>query len=550
MSPTVELEKRQSFTEQLYESPYSAGLYLQRADCHEALGFPDLAAGDAYKALLLLDDAGDESGEYHKQSYQAIQAEAQKDVHLVEELAKSELKSDKEVKIQNLIQAYKTRSYRSLARNLEKCGCLKSAFDFCSRGLKLNPDDLTLQSQTAAILQRNRRTQLRKNSSWDESTFDPKNELPDESTVRRELYPWNNHEPDRFSSASLALLNSEMSKVAPQCCVRVVTLPLLTESGSTVAESSVRQLGMFAKEDIAPGSIVLHESSLLTANNRLHDPLCDACSSDLPSISTTESLFACPDCDDTVFCSARCFEAAMSSYHPSTCGKDLDFIGRETGPQDTVNALYLLLLSRTMALAETQDVHPLELTETKYIWGDFTLPDSTYVFSSSASAFTASRHLPFSFTYNILSPLHVLEKMDIDIFAELMRYDVWVFNTLYAKFRGTASARVSPRDGRPEVCAVHPMWCLANHSCAPNVRWEWGGNVKFIARDAQNSVRWGPSKDAWDAERWHGGIKKGEEVLNHYCDVELELTARREWAMGPLGGICMCERCKWEEKQE
>ncbi|KAK5011410.1 hypothetical protein LTR39_004522, partial [Cryomyces antarcticus] len=46
------------------------------------------------------------------------------------------------------------------------------------------------------------------------------------------------------------------------------------------------------------------------------------------------------------------------------------------------------------------------------------------------------------------------------------------------------------------------------------------------------------------------GIKKGEEVLNHYCDIDLPLKERREWASGSLGGLCMCERCVWEEAQE
>lgn len=31
------------------------------------------------------------------------------------------------------------------------------------------------------------------------------------------------------------------------------------------------------------------------------------------------------------------------------------------------------------------------------------------------------------------------------------------------------------------------------------------------------------------------GIPEGEEVLNHYCDVELDVRQRREWAVGTLG---------------
>lgn len=47
-----------------------------------------------------------------------------------------------------------------------------------------------------------------------------------------------------------------------------------------------------------------------------------------------------------------------------------------------------------------------------------------------------------------------------------------------------------------------------------------------------------------------GGIKAGEEVLNHYCDIDLKVQARREWAKGSLGGWCMCQRCRVEAAQE
>ena len=45
-------------------------------------------------------------------------------------------------------------------------------------------------------------------------------------------------------------------------------------------------------------------------------------------------------------------------------------------------------------------------------------------------------------------------------------------------------------------------------------------------------------------------VVRGEEVLGHYCDVELSVQDRREWAQGALGGFCMCERCVWEAALE
>ena len=41
-------------------------------------------------------------------------------------------------------------------------------------------------------------------------------------------------------------------------------------------------------------------------------------------------------------------------------------------------------------------------------------------------------------------------------------------------------------------------------------------------------------------------IRKGEEILNHYCDIGIDVRDRREWAVGALGGLCRCARCQWE----
>lgn len=52
-------------------------------------------------------------------------------------------------------------------------------------------------------------------------------DYPDKGSVRRELYPWNSYEPDRFSPDVLQFLNEEMAQIAPKLEVRVVELPLL-----------------------------------------------------------------------------------------------------------------------------------------------------------------------------------------------------------------------------------------------------------------------------------------------------------------------------------
>ncbi|KAL8704990.1 MAG: hypothetical protein Q9201_001887 [Fulgogasparrea decipioides] len=507
-SPSNLLDERDVLTRQLFERPYSSFTYIERAWCYEELGYPDLAVGDAYRALLLTDELSDDSGEYHEGALETFC----EDIRL----------------------------------RLNGSGSLEF-----ERGHQASsPTDLEFILARRRILKAYNTTLLEKDPNWKDWNYNPKTELPGQGRARRELYPWNDHEPDRFSKESLQFLNERMKMIAPKCEVRATSLPVLETKSSTndslKPSATSLQLGVFATADIAPYETVLQETSILTANNRLHDPLCDACSAPLPPTSLSDPpLPSCLECEDIVFCSQSCHGLAMSLYHPAICGKpDLEAIAKDPSPSAATNALYLLLLGRTFAMSETQKVHPLDLPETKYLWGDFS-PPAAFDYATSTLQHEGGKKLPFTFEDNVLAPLHLLQKMDIDIFASLPTTDTWIISTLFAKFRGVASARMNPRTGMPEVCAAHPMWCLANHSCAPNVKWEWGGDIKFEARGGEEVVRWGGMSGGRE-----GGIRKGDEVLNHYCDVGLGLEERREWAVGALGGICMCERCVWEEVEE
>src|SRR5690606_1942832 len=109
--------------------------------------------------------------------------------------------------------------------------------------------------------------------------------------ARREAYPWNDHEPGRYSDETIEFLNSKLRDMAPKCVVKVTELPLLGTDEATDASgkpSTCLQLGLFASEDIAPGEAVLKEYSLLTANNRFKDLLCDACGEELPQLGDQE----------------------------------------------------------------------------------------------------------------------------------------------------------------------------------------------------------------------------------------------------------------------
>ncbi|KAJ5115460.1 Tetratricopeptide-like helical [Penicillium alfredii] len=567
------LQFRADITIQLYADPHNPHLYLERGLLYEKLGFSDLAAADAYRALSLLESVVDPDGcEFHArrnvdspEKGPSATTPGEDATNDSDDEDEDEDKDDGTTPItQEEYDVLVGPVYALLVRSLVRCGCYRDAFEFGVRGLGLL-GDLARQTKEAAAAVTALSEQMEHIKQVYISRTDASNQLPwnaidssvlpAQGSARRVLYPWNQHEPDRRAPETLQLLNDRLVDVAPKCEVRAVALPALHDAiPDSSAEPGVSvQLGLFAKEDIAPDEIILRESSLLTATNRLHDDLCDACNAPLPELSAAEPPVGCEGgCADTVFCSQSCHDAAQRIYHGAICGFEdgLESIGKDIpDPKDKADYLYLLLLGRALAMSATQDVHALDLPEVKYIWGDFHDVDLDHeeLGSGSSAEEDASTSLPFSFQLNILQPTRFLEEMGLDPYTTLPRYDTWVLNTLYAKFRGTASGRLSTWDGGPELCAVHPLWCLANHSCDPNVRWEWGGEITFRARTTAERPVW-TRKD--ERKQCHvGGIAKDQEIVNHYCDVGLPVKKRREWACGALGGMCRCERCVWEAEE-
>lgn len=412
---------------------------------------------------------------------------------------------------------------------------------------------------------------------------------------RREIYPWSTREPARNTPESVSELNKYLSNIAPNLEAKVTALPDFDDKGDATEEVSY-QLGLFAKADLLPGQEVLNEKSILTAIRPLEDALCDACAQELEGLPF-EQIRQCDgeDCDVT-FCSQDCKDRAVSGYHrpniESTedgddsdeeeeevtngvnslttedeeeiahdskqedspapfCGnQDISLIGRPTNTDTAEWDLYFLLLTRSISMSMTQSMHPLNLSETKFLWGDFDLsPFTSLLFDPENSSLPSShlRTLPFSLKHSIQHPLDFFATLSLNYPSAtpytrswLENLDPWILQTLFAKFRGVANATQSTFDGQPEIAAVHAGWSLANHSCAPNVRWNPIGVRRYHVRSGDEVLRVG---DDGTGEGGWNGIKAGEEVFSHYTDVRRDVVERRLRLREVLGGKCRCKRC-------
>lgn len=389
---------------------------------------------------------------------------------------------------------------------------------------------------------------------------------------QRSIYPWNKHEPERMGKEALEEINTQLVIAAPSLEVRTSILPALvpehnenndtSDSRETNAETWA-QLGLYAKQDLAPGSTILEERSMLTAIRPHGEALCDACAADMEQIPAEMRRY-CKGCN-IPFCSRVCHTAATTRYHaqneqdeeneegyppddtpfcPGTAGiDDLHVLARAESSTTPEWDLYFLLLSRTLQMAETQGVHPLDLFEIKYLWGDFSSSSGPGDFEK-----TRPKTLPYSVRHHVELPLQWFEVLMHSrsicrpySTSWMEKYDWWVIQTLFAKFRGVADAQQSTWTGKPEVAAVHPLWCLANHSCDPNVTWKPSGVRNLtVVKERVLSM-----KDKWN------GIKKGDQIWNHYTDIhEADLRERRGRLRAVLGGECRCERCMLQAKDE
>ncbi|KAK5958395.1 hypothetical protein OHC33_000238 [Knufia fluminis] len=424
---------------------------------------------------------------------------------------------------------------------------------------------------------------------------------------RREVYSWSSYEPDRNSTDSVVELNKYLSVISSSLEAKVTALPAFDTLGNATEDKSY-QLGLFAKTDLQPRQEVLNEKSLLTAIRPLEDAICDACGQELEEIPF-EDVRQCDgdDCDVT-FCSQECKDRAAKEYHrpnideeedgdvawngedaeddiggtsgdehapsidttnyedqntqeePSPletssapiCGNtDLSTIGRPTNTTTPEWDLYFLLLTRTIAMSLTQSIHPLSLPSTKYLWGDFNpTPTPTTLDPHHKHHLT----LPFSPLHNLQYTLDYFTTLSLsDPRATpysphwLRTFDFWILQTLFAKFRGVANATQSTFDGKPEIASVHPGWCLANHSCDPNVRWTPKGTRKFFVRTREERAEYKRGEGGDDGDEWTG-IKAGEEIFSHYTDIRLPVQERRERLKEVLGGDCRCERCVVESR--
>ncbi|MCJ1402155.1 hypothetical protein MMC11_005374 [Xylographa trunciseda] len=258
-------------------------------------------------------------------------------------------------------------------------------------------------------------------------------------------------------------------------------------------------------------------------------------------LDMTPDFYHCNVCFAIALCSGDCLgfsgdyhltvcNTGLEAYIRTTCrdkaakekSYDLSSLNDRLYVHPKARCLYDLLFVRIVAMAVDKDVNALDLPEIRWLNGDlrsapWTYKDTTplasaepilYPDETNMELLNKTRRLPWSFTNNVLNPIHYLQTMDIDPLLHLDKTDGWVLNTLFAKImhctqitKGVRHAKTydeigkfvheeapapKPVDEDVWVGSIHPIFSMVSHADSDkgeksNVTVKRGKGVKCFA---------------------------------------------------------------------
>lgn len=506
----------QRLTEGIIKYPYSFPHWFARSTLLLELGYPELAVGDSYKARLLIDAMQNESelGEKVIAGYQAFlrtESTATDDVISSQELDLVTLRS-------SLLEDYNLKCWVVLVQSLLFARAAADSLDICREALNSYPEDPELLSWLEMLeehveLREKHVSPEKRKGSW---MTDVRN-----GAVFMRPYPWMTEDELRRSDALIEKMNIEMMEASEGKCI---VARILTEG----SDQGTDELGVFAAQDIQANNRVLMDFTPIgVSNDPSACPTCCFSRDNRPlDIQTVFPAEGCkiPCCNER-YCSLRCAELSLETFHPLLCGKDLEFllpIHAPEGPNSPSEfhpsawATISRLILRCLASSVQSNIHPLQ----------------TSLLSRFKASYTGNHMLIFNF-FNITDSFKILESLGVDIFADL-RFDTWVLQTIQYRIANNKSGN-GTEDGY-EYTHVNPLYSMLNHDCDPNTIHApefQGCSIEFIV-----------------AKR---DIRKGEEVCTSYLGqdgLDLPWELRREELFRWIRGDCKCRRCVTEGRND
>jgi hypothetical protein len=295
-------------TKLLDTRPYDAKTWVERAACFLKLNFPELAASDAYKAELLLDQNRDTS---------------------------------------NVASANDTlfKLYDVLGQALYDCHCHWELSEHWDQVSGRFPSDHASAKATSIKSLLKRKTDAA--APLGGTTQEREDRIRDGGILTVD-YPWLVARHLARTQEVIDTVNSELSSDAgQQKCY-------LTQSSLSSVDD---MLGMFAARDLQRGETFLLDRTATGACSNVSKDTCDNCFARLSEQSVPAS------CCTVLYCSPECHDLAITTYHAPLCGQNFAWLqAPATCLTHNASPLRPLLMLRFLAtcIQAGASTHPLD----------------------------------------------------------------------------------------------------------------------------------------------------------------------------------------------
>ncbi len=426
-------------TKSIKKNPTNSTSWMLRAKQLRMMGYADLAAGDAWKAILLID----------------LQLFALRN----QPVATPGSEASKQLEI---LIGQTRGAYQELISSVGMLEDYHSLLEICQEGtMKYGKhlQEFFSMHAASAIANSGRLLDLPKVKnamSQGQKLIYEQMYGVDESNVRLQT-GWTLFVPYPFMPAKYLMRQDDTIKEA-QALFRSASssCELSYSSVSGASSTSPNVLGVFATRNISSSERLFEDATAIAASEVSSSApstvpmawtaavLCDNCYG-----QTTSILPISAECCGTGYCSQRCLDMAISTYHKVLCGKNFDWLYQEAAKMPRPLNLSGPIWLRILATCVQSGQHPLEHPAIARLVPCYS---------------TGSRK--WSFTINCTQPIRILRQLGVDHFKD-RRYETWVLQTIWARIGNNQDGHPSHLDGI-SVRTINPLYSFFNHSCEEN----------------------------------------------------------------------------------
>jgi hypothetical protein len=485
-------------TKEIIDAPYDPDGWYPRAAALLQLGYPELAVGDSYKASMLCDAGLD----YTSILGESVRLYVGMSAWILDE-AVHKTTDDGEVfrlHINNLLKNIQKSAYMVMVNAAKELLANWDSLQISQKALKRFPTEkFFLESQSHA---KEGLKLLGSELQRTEPDVKKRHDGVRRGVIKMRAYPWMLTEHLQRAQDIITSANRQFAKRSPNCTVAQSPLKPTSSVKANANHHKSDVLGVFATKHIKRGERVLVDVTVTGVTNVKSPGICGNCCR-----STTSKATIAECCQTLSFCSQSCHDLAIANYHQVMCGKDFDWL-YESAKDATHSSLSMvpLVFLRFLAICVQQGVHPLDQP----------------LVSQLTPQYEADHICSWSMVGNIIEPINILQKLGIDVFADL-RYDTHVLQTMW--WRINNNSRCYTKGSHP-IFAVYPLYSFFNHSCSPSV------------------VDLGSTESCTVELFAIRNIRMGEEICTSYIgDLEIPTAERRKRLMPWLAGNCGCSRC-------